>query len=78
MTRESRTAGPALLVVTTEAYPTIDLRIDDHPDPVAELRRLWELYQTDLAPFVGMPPTVAHPAGRFDMVAIHEHLPAQE
>lgn len=67
----------ALLVATTEAYPAIDLRIDDHPDPVAELRRLWNLYQADLAPIVGMLPTAAHPAGRFDLSAIREHLPAQ-
>lgn len=67
----------ALLVATTEAYPLIDLRIDDHPDPVAELRRLWDLYQTDLAPIMGMLPTIAHPAGLFDMSAIREHLPAR-
>ncbi len=67
----------ALLVATTEAYPAIDLRIDDHPEPVAELRRLWEMYRTDLAPIVGMLPTVEHPGGRFDMGSIREHLPTQ-
>lgn len=66
----------ALLVATTEAYPLVDLRVDDHPDPVAELRRLWEMYRIDLAPIMGMLPTVARPAGMFDLAAIREHLPA--
>jgi uncharacterized Ntn-hydrolase superfamily protein len=35
----------ALLVVHTEAYPLCDLRVDDHEEPVPELRRLFALYQ---------------------------------
>src|SRR5690348_12343116 len=34
--------GAALLVYTTEAYPALDLRVDDHVDPIVELRRLYE------------------------------------
>jgi len=33
----------ALLVHGPEPPPYVDLRVDDHRDPVAELRRLWEL-----------------------------------
>jgi uncharacterized Ntn-hydrolase superfamily protein len=33
----------ALLVHGPEAPSYVDLRVDDHPDPVAELRRLWAL-----------------------------------
>jgi uncharacterized Ntn-hydrolase superfamily protein len=33
----------ALLVMGDEAYPWADLRVDDHPDPVPELRRLVNL-----------------------------------
>jgi uncharacterized Ntn-hydrolase superfamily protein len=33
-----------LLVVHEHAFPYIDLRIDDHPDPIAEITRLWRLY----------------------------------
>jgi uncharacterized Ntn-hydrolase superfamily protein len=33
-----------LLVVREHAFPYIDLRIDDHPDPIAEITRLWRLY----------------------------------
>ena len=34
----------ALLVVDRERFPYVDLRVDDHPDPLAELARLWALY----------------------------------
>jgi hypothetical protein len=30
----------ALRIHTTEEYPALDLRVDDHPDPLAELARL--------------------------------------
>lgn len=33
-----------LYVVDREPYPTVDLRVDLHPEPVAELRRLAEAY----------------------------------
>lgn len=34
----------ALRVVRDEAYPYFDLRVDEHPEPVAELRRIFEIY----------------------------------
>jgi uncharacterized Ntn-hydrolase superfamily protein len=37
----------ALLVHASEAMPFVNLRVDDHDDPVAELRRLFSLYSTD-------------------------------
>ena len=37
----------ALLVHATEAMPFVDLRVDDHADPVAELRRIFGLYSPD-------------------------------
>jgi uncharacterized Ntn-hydrolase superfamily protein len=33
-----------LLVVNAHALPYVDLRADDHPDPIAEITRLWALY----------------------------------
>lgn len=33
----------ALLIVHRTAVPCIRLQVDDHPDPVGELRRLWSL-----------------------------------
>jgi uncharacterized Ntn-hydrolase superfamily protein len=34
----------ALLVVRDEEYPLIDLRVDEHVEPVAELRRIFDIY----------------------------------
>ena len=34
-------------VVAQEAYPWCDLRVDDHPDPVAELRRVFEVFKRE-------------------------------
>lgn len=34
----------ALLVVRNEEYPYIDLRVDEHTNPVAELRRIFDVY----------------------------------
>ena len=31
----------ALLVASRDPYPDLDIRVDDHPDPLAELRRLY-------------------------------------
>jgi uncharacterized Ntn-hydrolase superfamily protein len=65
----------ALKIHSTEAYPMTDLRVDDHPDPVVELRRLYNMYLTDLLPVLDMLPSREHPAGKFDMDEIREHLP---
>ncbi|WP_174729212.1 DUF1028 domain-containing protein [Mesobacillus harenae] len=56
----------ALKVVDTEAYPLVDLRVDEHPDPVKELGRVYEVAKKELFPFVSMLPTKANPAGTFD------------
>ena len=46
----------ALLVVHREEYPLWDLRVDEHPQPVAELRRIFEIAKLQLLPFVlGLP-----------------------
>jgi uncharacterized Ntn-hydrolase superfamily protein len=46
----------ALYVVDKEEYPLVDLRVDEHPYPVAELRRIFEIAKLQLFPFVtGLP-----------------------
>jgi uncharacterized Ntn-hydrolase superfamily protein len=57
----------ALLVVDREAYPYLSLRVDDHPDPVTELVRIYQVAQRDLVPLLQMLPTREHPGGRFDL-----------
>ncbi len=46
----------ALMVHADEEYPLLDLRVDEHAHPVAELRRVYRIARLQLLPFVqGMP-----------------------
>jgi uncharacterized Ntn-hydrolase superfamily protein len=46
----------AVKVLWKEAYPWVDLRVDEHRHPVAELRRAFEVARHQLFPFTaGMP-----------------------
>ena len=42
----------ALLVHHEEDYPWVDLRVDEHRHPVAELRRVFTIARHQLLPFV--------------------------
>jgi uncharacterized Ntn-hydrolase superfamily protein len=53
----------ALLVYHTEAYAYCNLRVDEHRQPVAELRRIFEVSKQQLFPFVAMLPTRTNPQG---------------
>ena len=52
----------ALRIVTTESYPVLDLRVDDHADPLTELRRLHDKSLERFQPFVACLPSRADPA----------------
>ena len=58
----------ALLVHGTEDYPLAELRVDEHPDPVAELRRVYEVAKRELFPLVEALPTKQNPRGNFAAV----------
>ncbi len=46
----------ALAVIGSEDYRRVDLRVDEHAAPIAELRRVFDVAGAQLAPFVqGMP-----------------------
>ena len=60
----------ALLVHTTEDYPALSLRVDDHVQPFVELRRLYEKSLERFQPFVTCLPTRAQPAGVTDRAEI--------
>ncbi len=53
----------ALLVYNTEEYPYRSLRVDEHRQPVAELRRIFEVSHHQLFPFIAMLPTRENPRG---------------
>ena len=44
-------------VMEREAYPLWDLRVDDHAEPLQELRRLYHLFEKALLPQVREMPT---------------------
>ena len=50
--RGRQSAG--MTVVNHEEYPWIDIRVDDHEDPVPELRRIFEVYKREEVPFLNM------------------------
>jgi uncharacterized Ntn-hydrolase superfamily protein len=64
----------ALLVCTTEDYPALDLRVDDHAAPVAELQRLYEKSLERFQPFVACLPSRARPAGITDRAVIEAEI----
>lgn len=41
-----------LLVANQFDFPHINLRVDDHDDPIAELRRIWRKYEKEVDNFV--------------------------
>ena len=60
----------ALFVITTEDYPDLNIRVDDHPEPLVELRRLLAIWQRDREPGLANAPRRANPAGQTDLDAI--------
>ncbi|MEL6063909.1 MULTISPECIES: DUF1028 domain-containing protein [unclassified Methylobacterium] len=53
----------ALRIVAGEDYPCLDLRVDEHAAPVAELRRILGIARHQLVPFVAGMPRRDGPAG---------------
>lgn len=64
----------ALCIVTTEDYPLLDLRVDDHVDPLAELQRLHDVSLERFQAFVSCLPSRARPAGVTDRAAIEREV----
>ena len=64
----------ALLVCTTEAYPFLDIRVDDHAEPVAELQRLYLKSLERYQPFVACLPGQNRPAGITDRGTIEAEI----
>lgn len=64
----------ALRIQGPEDYPELDLRVDDHEDPLAELRRLHAKSLERFQPFVACLATSARPAGELDRARIEAHI----
>ncbi|WP_203074076.1 DUF1028 domain-containing protein [Falsiroseomonas ponticola] len=57
----------ALVLTTTEDFPDLNLRVDDHPLPLVELRRLYDIWKRDRAPYLREQPSKARPSGITDL-----------
>jgi uncharacterized Ntn-hydrolase superfamily protein len=64
----------ALLIYSTEAYADLDLRVDDHAEPLAELRRLYEKAHERFIPFMRCGPSKARPWGVLDRAEIDQYI----
>jgi uncharacterized Ntn-hydrolase superfamily protein len=60
----------AMTVVTTEDFPDVNLRVDDHTEPLVELRRLLELWRPDAELRLARAPSRGNPSGFVDLDAI--------
>lgn len=56
----------ALLIHRDQPYPWLDIRADDHTDPLAELRRLYDVAHERFLHFAEILPTRANPHGLTD------------
>jgi len=60
----------ALMIWTTEEYPAVSLRVDDHEDPLAELARLESIGRQRLFHYVKFMPSRQNPSGTLDRAVI--------
>src|SRR5918911_1315458 len=60
----------ALLIYSTEEYSDLDLRVDDHPEPIDELARLEKVSRERWVHFRKYLPSRANPAGVTDRAVI--------
>jgi uncharacterized Ntn-hydrolase superfamily protein len=56
----------ALAIWGSEVFPMIDIRVDDHVEPLVELRRLWRIAHQRYVPFQQAGPSRANPGGTLD------------
>jgi uncharacterized Ntn-hydrolase superfamily protein len=67
----------AMLLTTTEDLPDLDLRVDDHADPLSELCRLLGLWRRHWPNRKAWMPSKANPSGCTDLDAIEAGWKAQ-
>jgi len=66
----------AVTIWTTEEYPAVSLRVDDHADPLAELARLESIGRERLFHYVKFMPSRQNPHGTLDREAIEAGIAA--
>src|SRR6185437_2292074 len=66
----------ALVIHGSEEWPMLDLRVDDHPDPLSELERLERVSRERWMHFRRFLPTRSNPAGITDRAVIDAGIEA--
>jgi uncharacterized Ntn-hydrolase superfamily protein len=64
----------AMLIHDGEEYPYLDIRVDDHPDPIAELARLEEVSRGRFLHYRRFMPSRASPFGVTDRAEIERRI----
>jgi uncharacterized Ntn-hydrolase superfamily protein len=64
----------ALVIQGEEEWPDLDLRVDDHPDPLAELERLETVSRQRFTHFMRLLPSRRDPVGITDRDAIEQEI----
>jgi uncharacterized Ntn-hydrolase superfamily protein len=67
----------AMVLTTIEDFPDLNIRVDDHAEPLVELRRLLGLWRKHWAARKGWTPTKANPSGCTDLDVIEAAWIAQ-
>jgi uncharacterized Ntn-hydrolase superfamily protein len=68
----------ALCIHRTEDYPWLDIRVDDHPDPLAELRRLYDVAQERFLHVADTMPTRGNFSGLTDRTPLDAAIAEEE
>ena len=66
----------ALVIYGEEEWPDLDLRVDDHTDPLAELERLEKVSRERWVHFAKFMPSSKSPSGELDRAAIDAGIAA--
>lgn len=72
------TQSAALVIHRTEDYPWLSLRADDHPDPLEELRRLYDVAHERFLHVADAMPTRENFSGVTDRTGIDAAIAAEE
>jgi len=65
-----------LQVVHQEEWKYVDLRVDEHPESIAELRRIYEVAKVELFPFRNLYPTRTAPGSDWNLTE-YERIASQ-
>ena len=67
----------AMVLTTTEDFPDLSIRVDDHAAPLPELRRLLSIWRRERAPYLHLSPSRANPTGLIDLDALDASFAAR-